>query len=215
MGIFSASMRSVLAVSATAAALLFIGCTAAQPASNGPGDSTQSEAPPGIGSGAAATIAAITELGLDIEDPVSLAEGLDALPVADRPEGLAASILPTKVLLQPDQPSELAIPIPEGDFYLSLAPYRTQTHPCTFHVPTSCLGELRKVDVQLRVTEVSSGEVIVDKQARTADNGFVGVWLPRDGEFVVEATVDGDTGSQTVRTGDEDPTCLTTLQLAG
>lgn len=213
MGISSMQLRSVFVVSAVAAALVLVGCAPIQPASGGPGGAKQSEVSPGPGS-EAATLAAIAELGLSVQDSVALTEGLDALPVAERPEGLAASILPTTVLLQPDQPGELAIPIPEGEFYLSLAPYRTQTHPCTFHVPTSCLGELRNVDVQLRITEVSSGEVIVDKQARTADNGFVGVWLPRDGEFVVAATVDGDTGTQTVTTGDEDPTCLTTLQLS-
>ena len=59
----------------------------------------------------------------------------------------------------------------------------------------------------------ASGEVVVSKDTTTADNGFVGVWLPRGGEFSVRIDSDQGSAEQTVKTGDEDPTCLTTLQL--
>ncbi|WP_025134312.1 CueP family metal-binding protein [Leucobacter sp. PH1c] len=207
MGISAAPLRAVLAASAVAVALVLTGCApAADPALESPSGATAE-----TGSGA---LAAIADLGLDAADPAALVEGLDALPVADRPEGLSVSVLPSEVRIQPEQPDELVVPLDGDRFYLSLAPYREQTHPCTFHVPTSCLGELQNADIQLRITNPATGEVLLDEARTTADNGFTGVWLPRDGEFLVEVASGGDAGSQLVRTGAEDPTCLTTLQLS-
>lgn len=200
-------MRPALASAAIAVMFFAAGCApAVTDAGGGAGSEATASAPD--------TRTALSELGLDASDPVTLAAGLDALPVDARTAEFSAAIMPGEIRVQPDQPGELVVPVPEGQFYLSVAPYRTQTHPCTFHVPTSCLGELRDVPVQLTVTDVATGDVVVDRAAQTEDNGFLGVWLPADGEFTVEITVDGESGVQTVRTGAEDPTCLTTLQLA-
>ncbi|MBL3698734.1 CueP family metal-binding protein [Leucobacter luti] len=204
MGISRARLRPAILAPALAAVLILAGCATASPVAE--------EAPRAAGS-VTETHEILAGLGLDASDPVALAEGLDALPVAERPAELTASIMPSEVRVQPDQPGELVVPIAADQFYLSVAPYRTETHPCTFHVPTSCLGELRDVAAQLLVTDAATGDVVVDRAVHTADNGFVGVWLPRGGEFTVTMTVDGDAGTQTVRTGADDPTCLTTLQL--
>ncbi|GAA1608242.1 CueP family metal-binding protein [Leucobacter chromiireducens] len=207
MGISVARVRPALVGSAIAAIVLLAGCSAAgaaeQPATSG--EVSAEEA------GAAAVLA---ELGIDASDPVALVEGLEALPVAERPADFVAQVMPTEVKVQPEQPGELVLPVAGDQFYLSVAPYRAQTHPCTFHVPTSCLGEMQNADIQLRITDAASGDVIVDEARTTEDNGFAGVWLPRDGEFTIEITADGDTGVQTVRTGANDPTCITTLQLS-
>ncbi len=205
MGISHTPLRSLIAAAAVALTLGVTGCSAATPEAE--------SVPTAAASGSESTTAALEALGLSTEDPIALVEGLEAVPVAERPAGLTAQVMPGEVRIQPDQPGELVVDIPEDQFYLSVAPYRTQTHPCSFHVPTSCLGELQNADAQVTVTDARTGDVIVDRDARTADNGFVGIWLPKDGEFVVELTVDGDTGVQTVRTGAEDPTCITTLQL--
>lgn len=213
MGILLSQFRPTLAVAAIAATLLVAGC-APTTDSSGAGSGTAAVPEVPVGGSVAGTRAALADLGLDAEDPAALVDGLEALPIADRPDGFVATIMPGEIRIQPETPGELVVPIAEDQFYLSVAPYRAETHPCTFHVPTSCVGELRDAEAQLRVTDAASGEVIVDRDVRTADNGFVGVWLPSDGEFVVEATVDGATGVQQVRTGDEDPTCITTLQVA-
>ncbi|MCW2288648.1 hypothetical protein EDF60_0421 [Leucobacter luti] len=213
MGIAATPLRSAVTVSVLGAALLLSAC-APTGEDAGARAGSAAVAPGSVAESVAGTLATLADLGLNAEDSTALAEGLDALAVADRPAELMATIMPTEVRIQPDQPGEIIVPIADDQFYLSLAPYRTQTHPCTFHVPTSCLGELRGVDAQLRVTDAATGDVVVDRAARTGDNGFMGVWLPRDGEFVVEVTVAGGTGTQTVRTGAEDPTCLTTLQVS-
>ena len=69
--------------------------------------------------------------------------------------------------------------MPSDEIYVSAAPYQSQTHDCYYHSPTGCLGELRNADVAVTVTDTATGEVIVDEDTRTLDNGFVGIWLPR------------------------------------
>ncbi|MHA3682689.1 CueP family metal-binding protein [Leucobacter sp. HY1908] len=155
----------------------------------------------------------LSELGLSTNDAVTLVEGLEALPVNDRPNGLTVQVLPSSVVLQPGTPAEESLPLAGDEFYLSLAPYETQTHPCEFHVPTSCLGEMQGAEIQLRITDAETGEVVRDEVTSTEDNGFIGVWLPREREYRVQVTADGRTGERTVRTGSTDPTCITTLQL--
>lgn len=162
---------------------------------------------------AASATQLLSEVGLSTNDAVTLVEGLEALPVTERPAQLTAQVLPSSVVLQPGTPNEETLPLDGDDFYLSLAPYETQTHPCEFHVPTSCLGEMQDADIELRITDTETGEVVRDEATSTEDNGFIGVWLPREREYLVQVTSGGLTGEQVVRTGDTDPTCITTLQL--
>lgn len=147
------------------------------------------------------------------EDPQAIVNMLEQLPVADRPADLIASVMPTQLVLQPGQPDEQILPFQTEEFYLSIAPYVNQTHPCTFHSLTTCVGELSKTEIDLEVTDLKTGAKIISEQTVTQDNGFVGVWLPREGSF--EIVINGAAGKakQIVSTGNEDPTCLTTMQL--
>lgn len=200
-----AAMRTrTLWIAACAAALALSGCATS------PGGAPQQVTEH---SAAAPIDETLASLGLSDSSPEELVETLEALPVADRPEGFTVSVLPTEVRLQPGTPEETALPLSGDEFYLSLAPYQSQTHPCEFHVPTSCVGEMQEAEVQLRVTDTATGEVVRDEATKTENNGFVGIWLPRDGEFRIEVSANGVTGEQVVRTGDADPTCITTLQL--
>ncbi len=171
----------------------------------------------GSSSAQTATPRAIDEilesLELDQTNPQALINALDAMPVADRPSDLIASVLPNAVTLQPGQPDELTLPLDGQDFYVSMAPYVSQTHPCTFHSLTTCLGELQNTPIELTVTDLASGEVVISESTSTADNGFVGVWLPRDREYSVRIDSEGGSTEQIIKTGAEDPTCITTLQL--
>ena len=153
-------------------------------------------------------------LNVDTADSKKLIEALDALPLADRPEDLIASVLPNGVQLQPGQADETFLPVESDDFYLSIAPYVSQTHPCSFHSLTTCVGEMQNVPVELNITDAKTGEVVLAEQRTTADNGFVGVWLPRNGEFKVSVKSEQGVAEQIVTTGQNDPTCLTTMQLA-
>lgn len=140
---------------------------------------------------------------------------LDAQPVAERPADLIASVRPGQLLLSDDQGREASLALPDDEFYLSVAPYVSQTHECFHHSLTTCRGELANTPVHVTVTDGDSGAVVVDEDLTTFDNGFVGLWLPRGIEATLTITSDGRSATTAISTsGDEDPTCLTTLELS-
>lgn len=183
-----------------AAALVLTGCASAQTP-----EAPAADAP-------SAALELIAELGIDASDGKAIVEGLDTLPVEKRPhpDDLLASVQPNELVLQP---GNVSLPLSEAGFYLSIAPYVEQTHPCAFHSLTTCLGELQNTPIELTVSDAKTGDVVVSEITATADNGFVGIWLPRDGEFDVRVVGEHGTAEQRVTTGAEDPTCLTTMQL--
>lgn len=148
---------------------------------------------------------------LDGMDGAQIVDHLDRVPVADRPTDLMASVRADQLLLT-DAEQEVAVPLGEDRFYLSVAPYVDQTHECYYHSLTTCLGELANEDIAVRIID-EAGEVLVDEQVTTFDNGFVGFWLPRDVDGTIEVTYGGLTGQSAFSSSDEGATCLTTLQL--
>lgn len=193
----------LLAASAIVLALTASGCSG--------DDSTNSAAtspPAAAETGAEASLDELAALGAH-----DLIATLEATPVAQRRADLRASVQPDHVLLSSGS-EEIAVPIPDGEHYLSIAPYVSTTHDCYFHSLTTCTGELGGERVTVRVVDDETGEVYVDESGELHDNGFIGVWLPSGRTATVTVTSDDGTGSVTVSTGDEDLTCLTELQLA-
>lgn len=157
--------------------------------------------------------ALLAEFGLDGLDAPAVIERLDTLPVDERPADLLASVQPDALLLSDDQGREAQLPMPEGDVYLSIAPFRTQTHDCHFHSLTTCVGELGGEEIDVTLTG-ADGDVIIEESLQTYDNGFVGLWVPRGiaGELTIAQR--GRSGTVPVSTEHaDDPTCITTLQL--
>jgi len=100
----------------------------------------------------------------------------------------------------------------EGDvFYLSFAPYIEQTHPCTNHNLSTCRAELagETFDVLIEDDE----EVYFQGEVTAYDNGFKGIWLPRDIEATITVHYDGLSAEADIETSADSPTCLTTLKL--
>lgn len=146
-------------------------------------------------------------------DTAQVIERLDTMPVADRPADLIASVQPDALVLTDDQERETQLPMPDGEVYISVAPYRDQTHDCYFHSLTTCLGELTNTEIQITLTG-EDGDVLVDEVRQTYDNGFVGIWVPRGIEATLTIEHEGQTGTATISTmNDDDETCITTLQL--
>lgn len=150
---------------------------------------------------------------LDGLDAVEIVEHLDRLGADERPADLMASVRPDELVLSSGR-EELSLDIPGDRFYVSVAPYVDQTHDCFYHSLTTCQGELVSKDVRVQVLDEASGEVLVDETRTTFENGFVGLWLPRDIEGTVRVTHDGRVGEVDFATDAEAPTCVTTLQLA-
>lgn len=148
--------------------------------------------------------------GLDAKQVI---DRLDAMPLAERPKNLFASIRSDTLLVSDGGDREVTLPMPIDEFYVSMAPYVTQTHDCYFHSLTTCVGELQDKEVHVTITD-ADGTVLVDDKYRTFDNGFVGFWLPRDIDATVTLDFDGKSVTAPLSTTGEDPTCVTTLQLS-
>lgn len=152
----------------------------------------------------------LAEYGLDGLTGQQIVEQLEA-STEQRPLQLGASVGGDELLLS-DGSRELAVPLPEDELYVSVAPFVTQTHECFYHSLSGCQGELAGEDVTVTITD-ASGEVLVDQKSTTYTNGFVGFWLPREITGTIEVSLDDYEGSVPFSTTDGSPTCITTLQL--
>ncbi|WP_121251420.1 CueP family metal-binding protein [Nocardioides ferulae] len=197
-------MRRLIAASALftlPALVLLAGCS-------GEEDEPAAGAPP-----ASAADQVLADYDLDGLPGDEVVDRLDRMPVSERPGDLMASVRDDQLLLNEGGDDEATVDLPDDKFYLSVAPYVDQTHDCYFHSLTTCKGELGGEEVTVTITD-DAGEVLVEETTEVFDNGFVGFWLPDDVTGTVEVTYEGRTGEVPFATGDEDPTCLTTLQLA-
>lgn len=196
---------TTIAIAAIAAVALSA-CSTAEP--------TTSETQPASET-AATDSSLLTDHGLDGLSTREVIDSLDALPIADRPTDLMASVRPNALLVSDDQEREIALDMPADEFYVSIAPYVNDTHDCYFHSLTTCKGEMQNTDVNVVVTDKATGEVLLDETRTTFDNGFMGLWLPRDIDASITIEHDGLSATSDLSTRtDEDATCVTTMQLA-
>ena len=190
-------------VAALATALLAIGSlTACTPSQSAP-------TPDAVAAPAEGEL--VTLAGLEGKTGREIVEALDQDPTA-RPLPIMGSVRYDHVLLT-DGTTEEIIPIEGDDFYLSLAPYNTFTHDCYFHNLGTCQGELVGEDVHVTIT-TDDGEVLVDEDATTYANGFVGFWVPKGSAGTIVVTKDGKTATSPFSADPEGATCITTLPLA-
>lgn len=145
-------------------------------------------------------------------DTMTMEERIEFLDGSSiKPEGLQAQITPTKLELT-DGKRTLSFEAGTEKFYLSFAPYISETHPCFNHVPTGCQGELAMRDFEVTVKDLQ-GNTLYEGKKTTAKNGFAGIWLPRDVEGTIEVRYEGRVALSDFSTSDQSGTCLTTLQL--
>ena len=181
-----------------AGALLLTGCAT---------DNTQSSAPTET-----SVQGLMDTYGLADMDAVEIIDALDRVPLDERPTDLIASVMPDQLVLS-SATEETALELPDDAFYLSIAPFVSQTHECHFHSLTTCVGELSNEEVEVKIVD-EAGEVLVEEQRTSFDNGFVGVWVPAGSAGTIEISYDGMTGTSNFSTGDESATCITDLQLS-
>lgn len=184
----------------------------------GCGSSSDDPAPPRSAASAPAATELLADFDLAGLDAVQIVDRLDRLGGSDRPADLIASVRPGELQLtatgSDGTEDELTLPIPADRFYLSVAPYVEQTHECFYHSLTTCQGELGGKQISVQIVDETSGTTLVDGTHTVFDNGFVGFWLPRGIEGTLRIGYDGAQGETTFGTGEDDPTCLTTVQLA-
>lgn len=186
------------AIAAAALVLALTGCSAADPEPTADGTVSQDTF--------------LTTHGLAAMDAVEIIDHLDRQKVTERPTDLIASVRADELLLSSDD-QEVVVDLPDNQTYVSVAPYITSTHDCFYHSLTTCLGELDNEDIQVTITDEATGEVLIDEQTTTFDNGFVGFWLPDDATGTIEITHQGRTGVTEFSTTEDGATCVTDLRL--
>ncbi|WP_186378238.1 copper-binding periplasmic metallochaperone CueP [Yersinia rochesterensis] len=128
----------------------------------------------------------------------------------ERPLAYSASVTGTELKLSDGQ-QQFSFPV--GDkFYLSFAPYINQTHPCFNHSLSGCRGELANTTFDVKITD-QAGKVILQDKLTSYQNGFIGVWLPRNIEGTIEVSYQGLKAASPFATQAESQTCMTTLHL--
>jgi len=127
-------------------------------------------------------------------------------------EDQTASITSTQLIVTENDDSEYVYELPDDDFFVSIAPFINETHPCTNHSLTGCQGEMVDKDLDFYI-EDENGQVIVNETINTGANGFVDLWLPRDQTYRVKITYDGKKTESEISTFKDDGTCITTMQF--
>ena len=127
-------------------------------------------------------------------------------------EDVTASITSHELIVTDNDDKETTYNLPEEEFFVSIAPFIEETHPCAIHSLTGCQGELvdKELDVFIKDEE---GNVIVDETITSLENGFIDLWLPRDKTYEVTIDHEGKTVESEISTFEGDHTCITTMQL--
>lgn len=166
--------------------------------------------PPASQAAPAQTGSLLAAAGLEGRSGREIVEALDK-DETQRPLPVMGSVRYDQVILS-DGTTEEVVPIEGDEFYLSLAPFETFTHDCYFHNVGTCQGELVGEDVHVTIT-TDDGQVLVDQDATTYANGFVGFWIPRDVKGTIVVEKDGKTAESPFSSDAEGATCVTTLPL--
>lgn len=188
-------------------AALLTGCTNASDPTKQSDPTEQSDLTP-----AAESASVLQAHGLDGSDTRALIEQLDATPVDQRSSDFMAQVRPDTLVISDASGAETSLALPDEEFYVSIAPFVEETHECFFHSLTTCKGELGNEEINVQVID-DSGKTLVDESVQTYDNGFVGLWLPRDINGTITIEHQGRSVTDSISTGQDDPTCITTLQL--
>ncbi|WP_274310431.1 CueP family metal-binding protein [Solibacillus daqui] len=124
----------------------------------------------------------------------------------------SVSITSKQLFVTDNDGTEQVYNLPKDEFFVSIAPYINETHPCDNHSLTGCQGEM--VSEQFNVyIEDAEGNVLVDDTLITEANGFIDLWLPREQSFQIKIEHQGKTVESEFSTFENDGTCITTMQL--
>lgn len=115
-------------------------------------------------------------------------------------------------LIVTENGNEAAYELPEDEFFVSIAPFINETHPCAIHSLTGCQGELSEEEFNVHI-EDEDGNMVVDEMMNALENGFMDLWLPRDQNYHVTIEHDEGVAETDISTYEGDDTCITTMQL--
>lgn len=123
-----------------------------------------------------------------------------------------ATITSEELIVTNSDESETVYPLPEDNFFVSIAPFINETHPCTNHSLTGCQGEMVEEEFNIHIEDME-GNVVLDDTLKTEVNGFIDLWLPRDKTYNIAINHNGKKVESEFSTFEQDGTCITTMQL--
>jgi len=126
----------------------------------------------------------------------------------DEPTNVGARITGDKLFLY-DNEKEYSLDLPTDSFFVSIAPYINEVHPCTIHNLVTCRGEVFNQTMRIRIVD-ENNQIIIDEDRTTQDNGFIGIWLPKGINATLKVEYDGLTVEYPISTFSESDTCITT-----
>src|SRR5699024_4944861 len=127
-------------------------------------------------------------------------------------DNASASITGTELIVTTEDGGEEVDPLPEDEFFVSIAPFINQTHPCTYHSLTGCQGEMIEEELEVSIAD-SEGNIVLEDNLTTLANGFIDFWLPRDERYQITIQYQDKKVEAEFSTFSDDATCITTLQL--
>ncbi|MDP2813915.1 MAG: CueP family metal-binding protein [Erysipelotrichaceae bacterium] len=162
----------------------------------------------------------ITQFGPsnEAEAPILSKYGLDNLSVKemvnkldsniDKNPGLNATITGMTLILNENE-VEYDYTLPSDEFYVSVAPYINEVHPCKTHNLVSCRGEIFNKEFEVSIVR-EDGIVILSQKAKSMNSGFIGLWLPKGIEAILTIKYNGLSVARPISTFDNSDTCITT-----
>ncbi|MDT3427944.1 hypothetical protein J2Z22_003520 [Paenibacillus forsythiae] len=124
----------------------------------------------------------------------------------------SASITSDQLTVTADNNGKTAYNLPRNEFFVSIAPYVNETHPCATHNLAGCQGEMENEKFNVTITD-SNGSVVIQDVFQSYSNGFIDFWLPRDQTYHVKIEQDGKSSETEISTFKGDNTCISTMKL--
>lgn len=148
----------------------------------------------------------LERLGLKDQELTSVVMALDER--LDEPQDIGARITGEALLLYQGE-DEVSVPLPEDLFFVSIAPYINDVHPCQVHNLITCRGELYGETMLITIT-LNDGSVLYSEERTTQANGFIGLWLPAGIEGTLSVEMPNRSVSYPISTYANSDTCITT-----
>ncbi len=148
----------------------------------------------------------LDQLGLKNTEIKEVVNNLDQR--LDEPSNVGARITGDKLFLY-DIEKEYSIDLPTESFFVSIAPYINEVHPCTIHNLVTCRGEVFNQSMHIQIVDANN-KIIVDEDRITQDNGFIGIWLPKGINATLKVEYYGLSVEYPISTFSESDTCITT-----
>ncbi|MDR6723330.1 hypothetical protein J2W91_001782 [Paenibacillus amylolyticus] len=127
---------------------------------------------------------------------------------------VSASIDAKQLIVTDQDKHTTTYDLPQDEFFLSIAPYVTQTHPCAIHSLTGCQGEMINEEFSVTIHDSEGHTFMKESAMKSGANGFMDMWLPRDRTYLIRVVHHGKVAETQLSTYDKDNTCITTMQLS-